>query len=93
MYFQPIVLLIVGGTDINLNAELREKRGVCLCEGSEKQEETNYVEGKCCYEILGVKTPNEGAEESNFWQGIWFETNQFMCLGGHWRMRCQELNG
>jgi hypothetical protein len=31
MYFQPIVLLTMGGAGINPDADLSEKRGVCEC--------------------------------------------------------------
>jgi hypothetical protein len=36
IYFQPIVLLIVGGTGINPDTELSEKRGVCEYRWSEE---------------------------------------------------------
>jgi hypothetical protein len=49
---------------------VRNGRSVSADEGkncSEKQKETDCVQGKCCYEILGRKPRDEGPEESNCW--------------------------
>jgi hypothetical protein len=45
---------------------------------SKVQAENDYVEGKCDYEILGLKTGNEEVCESNCWSANWLETNQFI---------------
>jgi hypothetical protein len=34
---------------------------------SEKKEETDYLEIKCCYELLGLRKGDEEVEESNCW--------------------------
>jgi hypothetical protein len=61
---------------------VKDGRSVSLAEAkncNEKQEDDDYGEGKCYYEIVGLKTRNEDVEKSNCWSRMGFETNQFMC--------------
>jgi hypothetical protein len=84
MHLPIIVSLLAGAADTvaGSDAEFSEGRSVSragVLDYSEKQEETDYVDDKYYYEIVGQKTQDKEIGEWNYWQVTWFETNQFPC--------------